>query len=149
MIAEGGNGLGNSVKAGSNFYCAAREHVVSYDDLGDRYACGLLLFVQPYDPWLKPVLEILYCLHTFARRLCLKGRERIMIGFSLITFPEETVLLAEKRAIDTYIFDVAIQARFPTSWACVAIRFEIFVGPGYDSLGHNLELFPDVGQIIL
>ena len=52
MIAEGGNGLGNSVEAGSNFYCAAREHVVSYDDLGDRYACGLLLLVEPYDPWL-------------------------------------------------------------------------------------------------
>ena len=123
MIAEGGNGLGNSVKAGSNFYFDAREHVVSYDDLGDRYACGLLLLVEPYDPWLKPVLEILYCLLTFARRLCLKGRERIMIGFSLITFPEETVLLAEKSAIDTYILEVAIQARFPTSWAFVAIRF--------------------------
>ena len=72
-----------------------------------------------------------------------------MIGIGLITFPGKTVLLAEKNARETYILKVAIQARFPTSWACVAIRFEIFVGPGYDSLRHNLELFLDVGQIDL
>ena len=68
-----------------------------------------------------------------------------MIGFGLITFPVKTVLLAEKAARETYIKDVAIQARLPTSWAFIGIRYEILIGPGYDCLDHNLELFLCMG----
>ena len=64
-----------------------------------------------------------------------------MIGIGLITLPGKTVLLAEKSARETYIIDVAIQARLPTSWAFIGIRIDILIGPGYDGLRHNLELF--------